>query len=129
MVEGKKNLPCETETMKLEDGFDALDALMGCLSQSEEWAYIQRHDALILKAEDVLHQQLERVKATDEDFFGSLEDAISVYNGTLNDAAILYGLRMAVKLFYAFGKPLEMSRYFLEHDTERGVGVGYSRTV
>ena len=58
-----------------------------------------------------------------------LEDAISVYNGTLNDAAILYGLRMAVKLFYAFGKPLEMSRYFLEHDTERGVGVGYSRTV
>ena len=85
MAEGKKNLPGEAETMKLEDGFDALDALMGCLSQSEEWAYIQRHDALILKAEEVLYQQLEQVKATDEDFFGSLEEAISVYNGVNAD--------------------------------------------
>ena len=129
MVEGKKNLPGEAETMKLEDGFDALDALMGCLSQSEEWVYIQRNDALILKAEETLYQQLEQVKASNMECFMSLEDAISVYNGTLNDAAILYGLRMAVKLLYAFGKPLEMSRYFLEHDTERGVGVGYNRTV
>lgn len=130
MVEGKKNLPSETETMRLEDGFDALDALMGCLSQSEEWAYIQRHDALALKAEDVLYKQLEQIKASsDFECFEELENAICVYNSTLNDAAILYGLRMALKLSYAFSKPLEMSRYFLNRDTERGVGVGYVRAV
>ena len=116
MVEGKKNLPGEAETMTLEGGFDALDALLGCISQSEEWVYIQRHDALILKVEEALYQQLEQVKATDMDRFERLEDAISVYNATINDAAILYGVRTAVKLFYAFSKPLEMSRYFLEHD-------------
>ena len=130
MAEGKKNLPSETETMRFEDGFEALDALLGCISQSEEWAYIQRHDALILKAEETLYQRLEKIKEiAGADYYMSLEDAICVYNGTFNDAAVFYGLRIAAKLFYAFGKPLEMSRYFLERDTERGVGVGYNRTV
>lgn len=128
MAEGKKNLPGEAE-LRLEDGFDALDAIVGCLSQSKEWAHIQRHDALIQKAEDAVYHQLEQIRAVSgEDCFQDLEDTISVYTGTLNDAAILYGMRMAVKLFYAFGRPMEMSRYFLAHDVQEDAGGGYGRT-
>lgn len=129
MAEGKKNLPSETETMKLEDGFAILDAFIGCLSQQEEWVRIQRQDALVLKAEDKLYQWLEQIKSDlGVEYLQGLEDAICVYNGTLNDAAILYGFRTAVKLFYAFGRPLEMSRFMLAHDEKKKVGVCYGQS-
>lgn len=128
MVEGKKNLPGETEAMRLDDGFAILDELIGYLSQQEEWSHIQRHDALILKAEYKLYQWLEQIKSNlGVECLQGLEDAISVYNGTLNDAAILYGFRTAVKLFYAFGRPLEMSRFMLAHDEKKKVGVCYGQ--
>ena len=129
MVEGKKNLPGETEAMKLEDGFDALDALVVYLSQSEEWAYIQRHDVLIQKAEADLYRKLDQLKAASGvDCALELEDDISVYSSRHDDAAILFGMRMAVKLFYAFGRPMEMSRY-LSRDAEKGAGIFGMRIV
>lgn len=128
MAEGKK--PCEAETMRLEDGFDVLDMLVGCLSQSEEWRRIQMRDTLILKAEDTLYQQLEQIKSiSSEDCAMDLESAISTYTSTHDDAAILFGLRSAVRLFYAFGRPLEMSRHLLVQDEEKNVGVGYRGTI
>lgn len=129
MVEGKKNLPGEAKAMRLEDGFDILDELVSCLSQSDGWDYTQRHDPLILKAEETLYRRLEQIKAVSgEGCYLGLEDAISVYTGTCNDAAILFGLRMAIKLFYAFGRPMEMSQYILAQDARKKVGVCYGET-
>lgn len=130
MAEGKKKLSCEAETMGLEDGFDVLDMLVGCLSQSEEWRRIQMRDALIQKAEDTLYQQLEQIKSiSSEDCALDLESAISTYTNTRDDAAILFGLRMAVRMFHAFGRPLEMSRHLLAQDEKKKVGVCYGGTI
>ena len=100
------------EGLRLEEGFDLLNDLLGCLTESETWGAIHSQNAVIKNAADELYQQLEEIK----EIAGSkcvfkLEDSINFYTGALNDAAILYGFRVALKLFHAISRPMEMSQY------------------
>ena len=61
---------------------------------------------------DELYQQLEEIKEiAGSKYVFKLEDSINFYTGALNDAAILYGFRVALKLFHAISRPMEMSQY------------------
>ncbi len=120
MLEGKIFLPSEAEGLKLTDGFDILDSLINHIGEAREWYRIQREDRLILEEKEALENQLAEIGGTvGKETAERLQETIIRYVCAYCDAAILYGLRTAVKLLYAFERPLEMSHYISERNARR----------
>ena len=112
MAERKVCLPGEAGKAQLEQGFALLGEAVNCLSRSDEWETIQQSDVLIQKAKDDLCRQLAHLETVaSPDYLMKLEETINFYSGSVSDAAILYGFRVALKLFHAISRPTEMSQY------------------
>lgn len=111
----KNYFPEETAGLRLEEGFDLLNELLGYLTQTDEWGATHSQNAVVQNAMEELHQRLAQLRGiASTDYLVKLEDAITSYIAALNDAAILYGFRVALKLSHAIGRPLEMSQYLAQ---------------
>lgn len=111
-MKGKNNFPEETGGLRLEDGFGLLDELLGYLTQTDEWCAACSHNAAVQDTMEELHQRLEQLREiAGAAYLVKLENVLTSHIAALNDAAILYGFRTALKLSYAIGRPTEMSQY------------------
>ncbi|NCE64514.1 hypothetical protein D1159_07930 [Pseudoflavonifractor sp. 524-17] len=111
----KKNIATELEGLKLTDGFDLLDDVMGCMDRTEEWGRIQQRDPMILSARRGVENCVAALSGSaDEAAVERLWEEIGAYACSNCDAAVLYGFRTALRLLYALGRPVEMSQYLLE---------------
>ena len=107
----------DLEGLNLTDGFELLNDLIGYMDQTEEWCRIQHQDPLIQEAGAELETHLTQFCGdTGWEAADKLREEISAYVCANCDAALLFGFRTAIRLFYALGRPLEMSQFLMKHN-------------
>ena len=112
MVEGKKNLPGEAEQFNMAEGFELLSDLAESLLETKGWVQLQGAGTCVQAKEEIVFQMLDGIESLSEDTRDKLADAIFDSIVARDSAAVLYGMRIAIKLAYAFTHPFEMSNYF-----------------
>ena len=111
MVEGKKNLPGEAERFNMAEGFELLSDLAESLLETKGWVQLQGAGTCVQAKEEMVFQMLDGIDLS-EDTRDKLADAIFDSIVARDSTAVLYGMRTAMKLVYAFTHPFEMSDYF-----------------
>lgn len=111
MVEGKKNLPGEAERFNMAEGFELLSDLAESLLETKGWVRLQGAGTCVQAKEEIVFQMLDGIDLS-EDTRDKLVDVIFDSIVARDSAAVLYGMRAAIKLVYAFTHPFEMSDYF-----------------
>ena len=111
MVEGKKNLPGETERFNMAEGFELLSDLAESLLETKGWVRLQGVGTCVQAKEEIIFQMLDGIDLS-EDTRDKLADAIFDSIVARDSVAVLHGMRAAIKLAYAFTHPFEMSDYF-----------------
>ena len=106
-----------------DKNFEIMNALISYITQSDEWVYLQTHDPRILAAQKRWEVTIDKIRAVvTKPVMNELEEAFTGYSAVCDDVAVLYGFRMAIALFDASNRPLELSQYILDRTAFRQKG-------
>lgn len=105
---------------KKDKNVELMDELMGTVVQTKVWIKEQQENPEILAADKQLEEALGAIKGiVPNNVIVQITDAAWGYASAFENAAILYGLRVADAIHDIAARPSDLSQYILDRVAKR----------